>query len=713
LERLPGWKSQEADLVPVLVTLRDFARWLPDKPQKAEPRHLWKFLIDRLGRQNLAFVAEPLHDRLEQGKVILLLDGLDEIPTKQKRTFIRDAVAAFANRYHRCRIVVTCRTLSYQDPAWRLVVFESFTLAPFSEEQIDQFITAWYSELVRLGNVKPDAMEGLAWRLRTAMRRPDLWRLAANPLLLTAMALVHTHKGQLPDARALLYEETVDILLWRWEQFKLSEEEEAPRLRALLTQVGRTDVDLKRALWQLAFVAHQQGGTIDTEAVADLGEAQLIKTLKELHPDKSLDWARQVVEVMKLRAGLLLERTPEVYTFPHRTFQEYLAGAHLAAQPDFARQAARLVEEGAFWREVVLLAVGRLVYLSGDTAKPLALAAELCPAQLSDNDVAWRQAWLAGDVLLEIGLNRVSDSALGRDLTERIRGCLVGLLHGGHLSPVERTAAGDTLARLGDPRFRDDALYLPDDSLLGFVEIPKGSFVMGEGQERHTVTLPRYFMARYPVTVEQFRQFVKDDKYQPRDERSLQGPANHPVVYVTWHDAVAYCDWLTKRLRAWDGTPEPLATLLKQENWQVTLPSEAEWEKAARGKNDWIYPWGNEFDPNKANTAETGINGTSAVGCFPAGASQPYGIMDMSGNVWEWTRSLWGKEIGEPEFGYPYDPQDKRRERLDAPDNIRRVLRGGACWHGQGGARCAYRYGLAPASAHFYVGFRVVVHPKL
>src|SRR6185369_12411226 len=174
------------------------------------------------------------------------------------------------------------------------------------------------------------------------------------------MALVHTHKGQLPDARALLYEEPVDILLWRWEQLKLSEEDETPHLRALLTQVGRTDVDLKRALWQLAFAAHQQGGTTDTEALADLGESQLEKTLKELHPDKSRDWAHQVVEVMKLRAGLLLERAPEIYTFPHRTFQEYLAGAHLAAQPDFAKQATYLVAEVAFWREVVVLAVGRL-----------------------------------------------------------------------------------------------------------------------------------------------------------------------------------------------------------------------------------------------------------------------------------------------------------------------------------------------------------------
>ncbi|MDQ3829165.1 MAG: hypothetical protein M3361_07610, partial [Candidatus Tectomicrobia bacterium] len=105
------------------------------------------------------------------------------------------------------------------------------------------------------------------------------------------MALVHTHKGRLPEARALLYEETVDILLWRWEQAKASGEDEAPLLRQLLAQVDRTDVDLKRALWRLAFETHRDGGTIDAEAVADIGELRLYKTLGELNPDKSRDWA--------------------------------------------------------------------------------------------------------------------------------------------------------------------------------------------------------------------------------------------------------------------------------------------------------------------------------------------------------------------------------------------------------------------------------------
>jgi hypothetical protein len=332
-------------------------------------------------------------------------------------------------------------------------------------------------------------------------------------------------------------------------------------------------VDLKRALWELAFAAHQDGGTSDTETVADIGELQLYKTLMELHPAKSRDWAGQVIEVIKLRAGLLLERESEVYTFPHRTFQEYLAGAYLSSEPDFAGQATQLAAEGALWREVILLAVGRLVYLSGDTAKPLTLVAELCPAEAVNTDTAWRQAWLAGDVLLEMGRNRVADSSLGRELVGRVNQRLVALLHQECLSPVERAAAGDTLGRLGDPRFRADAWCLPDDKMLGFVEMPAGTFLMGSGtsdeyaeddeKPQHTLDLPTYYIGRYPVTVAQFAAFVEASGHTPQDADSLRGQANHPVVWVTWHEALAYCRWLTEVLREWEGTPEPLATLLR------------------------------------------------------------------------------------------------------------------------------------------------------
>jgi formylglycine-generating enzyme required for sulfatase activity len=148
-------------------------------------------------------------------------------------------------------------------------------------------------------------------------------------------------------------------------------------------------------------------------------------------------------------------------------------------------------------------------------------------------------------------------------------------------------------------------------------------------------------MARYPVTVAQFRAFAEASGYQQRDGSSQRGLSNHPVVSITLYDACKYCAWLTDRLRSWEGTPEPLAILLRQEGWRVSVPSEAEWEKAARGREGRIYPWGDEPDPDLANYLDSGLNSTSTVGCFPSGAS-PYGVKELSGNVWEWTRSLWG-----------------------------------------------------------------------
>jgi len=141
--------------------------------------------------------------------------------------------------------------------------------------------------------------------------------------------------------------------------------------------------------------------------------------------------------------------------------------------------------------------------------------------------------------------------------------------------PSERAQAGRTLAGLGDPRFNKAAWFLPNDPMLGFVAIPAGTFTMGEGEDAHLVTLPQFYIARWPVTVAQFRAYLEATGEQPSYRESLADPANHPVRGLTWYEATRYCAWLTKILGNWAQTPLPLAEKLQQ-GWQIVLPSDAE-----------------------------------------------------------------------------------------------------------------------------------------
>jgi formylglycine-generating enzyme required for sulfatase activity len=491
------------------------------------------------------------------------------------------------------------------------------------------------------------------------------------------------------------------------------------------------------------------------EGKVGIQASKLERQLESLHPQQDPRWARRVVTFIRERAGLLVVQRPDkidpVLAFAHPTLREYMAARWLTEDKDVASKAAELARNGDYCWEVVKLAAGRLLYVERKVSQFLALVDYLCPERGPTDEAGWRLVRLAGEVLLEVKpeqmLRDEADCSQAECRLERVRRWLTVLLKDGRLDCWERTMAGNVLARLGDPRFRGDAWHLLGEPLLGFVKIPAGTFLMGTreknipallerfGGERdlcewetpqHKVTLPTYYIARYPVTVAQFRAFVEAGGYRERrywveaeragvwkdgkvkgihDDDPREGSAdfgklwnlpNHPVVGVNWYEAMAYCRWLTEVLRGWEGTPEPLATLLREKGWSILLPSEAEWEKAARGMSERRFPWGKEPDPNRANCAHTGIGATSAVGCFPGGAS-PYGVEDLSGNVREWTRSLYR--------GYPYEPGDGR-EDLQA-DGLR-VLRGGAFRTAAGRTRCASRAAGSPDIERFG-GFRMCV----
>jgi formylglycine-generating enzyme required for sulfatase activity len=254
--------------------------------------------------------------------------------------------------------------------------------------------------------------------------------------------------------------------------------------------------------------------------------------------------------------------------------------------------------------------------------------------------------------------------------------------------------------------------YLGDPRLGRLVTIPAGEFWMGEGQKKHKLFLSAYQIGAYPLTNMEFSRFVEAGGYQERrwwteagwqekekptyedgpwtkprwwDDSRFNKP-NQPVVGVSWYEAVAYCRWLSA-----------------ETGQSYRLPTEAEWEKAARGNDGRTYPWGNNFDPShlNANEGEQAVRATSPVGIYPTGAS-PFGLFDGVGNVWEWCATEAGK-------AYPYDVQeDEWTESYLNRTNVR-VLRGGSWDDSVNLTRCARRDWVSPSGWISSFGFRIVV----
>lgn len=798
-QRLPNY-------TPIFLRLRDLAG-----VSKLEDALTAEFAARRFPNAD-RFV----HRRLEAGRCLILLDGLDEVPTQAEHQRVVKLVQEFSDRWATSSdtaaessgstgqagagnagniIAVSCRTYSYEHDQ-QLTGFTKTMVMEFDDTAIDRFVHNWFG----MGERSP-----LADELQAALAHNRRFsELARNPLLLLLITYHYERERSLPTLRAELYRHCIRtrITLWNTQRG---------------THHGRFgETDKWRMLRELALDIYRQEwrDLLDHEQLSDW----LKPFASGLRLPEGASVADLLDEVVRT-SGLLQERAIGRYGFSHLTLQEYFAaeGAERLGAGDAAALLGRHLAEPR-WQEMIFLYCGLADHVGplllqmvqraeaerkagwlqagrslaeGARDVPLALqqqvAGELL-ALLRQQDgaenglnadesgavVEWlgdfAQAELPGfvrsllasatadDVLLAARLTAELPETAEPDLRQQVTQAAARLTTSG--DAAERRAAAGVLGRVGnadaatvaalrsrlaDPDAaaraeaaralarlgandeatvtalqrlhdteREDAprhaalhalLALGCADAVGMIPVAAGEFLMGSAADdrdaddrekpQTRLYLPAYALDRTPVTNAQYRRFIDaggyanpaywkeaidagrwkkgqyidygDEPYsQPRywADNRFNGE-QQPVVGVSWYEALAYATWAGKR-----------------------LPSEAEWEKAARGPSTGsvagrIYPWGDEWQAGRCNSKEAGKKQTTPVGAYSPTGDSPYGAVDMAGNVLEWCQSAYRS--------YPYDPNDGREE-LGGGDEVIRVLRGGSWYNDRKGVRCASRF---------------------
>jgi len=713
----------EAPYIPLMVRLADFARELEQTPALS----LDNFLLQVIEQ---AYASHPrlsdfLRLALDKGACMMLLDGLDEVGDdpvhgQPLRTQVVQRVQQFGDRW--CadgrpnRLVVTSRIEGYWDEA--LHGFDHVQLSPLRPpDEVREFLLRWYTahewthdETLPLEVAEARAEERVGQLLPRVLEWPSVRRLATNPLLLTILALIHENVGKLPNRRIRLYEICAQTLIESWRQAQTGLPSE------LLAELGEETV--VRVMAPLAYWLHdeQPGGTASFQEWRE----QLLGILayEGYEEAEAKEIADRFLHHARYQAGLLAERGLGQFGFFHLTFEEYLAARQMARQrAEERREMLRKHWEDPRWHEVILLAAGQLGIVEARRDDVSDCIEDLLQMEPYDVENAGRQVVLAGRALADMGLRSVTNRTR-RWVLDALRETMQDLdpetkhPHDPPRIPVRtRHDAGEVLDELG---------WLPDD-LHAWLHCPGAA---DDGSDLMAM--------KYPVTNAQFERFIQTSGYEnpaywggersegwrwrmegkrlwssagtdepeywqhPRLGKERRG---YPVVGVSWYEAAVYAVWLTGLLRrVRDGDPDLpdedrqlVADLLKAGVTEIHLPTEGEWERMAGGVADGDrYPWDPPQGPAtrdeaailaRANTAESGINGTSPVAMYPLGARQSFGLMGLAGNVLEWTAT---EESGD------------------------RVLRGGSWRNFRSGARCGIRYWYGPLASDYSIGFRLV-----
>ena len=722
----------DAPYIPIKVRLADYA----DELKTNSSLSLDNFIFQIYSKKTASTISldEYLRYALETGGCLMLLDGLDEVGDDPQgdvlmRAKIVQNVQDFADGWctdRSNRIVVSSRIEGYWDGP--LADFDHAELSPLQfPDEVRDFLLHWFSayEQAQNAELSPEQASVQAQKLVDAMMveieaSESVQRLAANPLLLTILVLIHENVGKLPHRRAQLYETATKTLIESWRG---AQTDRRTGLRDMDGEEIGNEV-VVRVVAELAYRLHQEQP--DGTAPLKVWRERLTDILEEDYEEDAPVITERFLKHIRLESGLLVERGLGKYGFFHLTFEEYLTAKHIALQTVEDRRG--IIEKywtSPNWREVFLLVAGHLGIV--DTSQPQAslYIDSLLNLEPSPEHTG-RQVVLAGRAVADIGMSSIKKATriLLRDMlakTMRDEDLESGVPHKPPLVPVRtRFDAGLIL---------DELRWLPPD-LNKWIEVRSKPRL----RLTFSATTTNLYAMKYPVTNAQFERFIvakgyenqawwSDDGWKWRTEeydREWRGEdavtepeywqtaqygqdrRGFPVVGVSWYEAEAYANWLKDVLRRAsandpDLPPQDLALvqeLLTANATKIRLPTHDEWRMMAGGvANEDRYPWdppqgsatSKEVDIiARCNTSESDIRTTSPVAMYPLGASKPFEIMDLGGNVWEWTDTIY--------------------------ENISddRVRCGGSWFGDRGFARPSAHLSFGRYGSYYYFGFRLV-----
>jgi hypothetical protein len=592
---------------PILIRVADLIHHIDESragagnracPDREDPAWIGRFLATRNTAFGWGLGQEFFLDKLNSGAAVVMLDGLDEAPERHKREHASRLFEHATTEYRKSRFVVTTRPQSYSGGAL-LAGFHDARIEPLGEEAVHTFLDRWcrgiYPDSRQMAEEHRDELAGA---LRAV---PEIRKMASNPVMLTALAVVHWNEKRIPEQRADLYD---SILTWLSRQReKRPGREKAERCLTLLAELAFAMQNHSsgrqvrvRAAWAAEALAAHFGHAPEAERTAR---------------------AAQFLEEETADSGIVVSRGGELQ-FWHLTFQEYLAAVAIAGKPD-QEQLRLLFEDGKVyrpeWRETVLLLAGVLRVKQGKAKVDSVVAAILDRAGSKLADQA-RAADLLAAIVNDLKPFDYQPPDPAR--YQALMDATLGVFERHSVQRVDfsvRLAAAEALGQAGDPR------------------LSRENWIRIEGGRSG---LKSFEIGKYPVTVQEFARFVDAGGYrdkqwwsaggfgtqtQPREWEIQVEHSNRPVTAVSWYEASAYAAWAGARLM-----------------------SEKEWDWAAGGAAGREYPWGNEEpDATGANYGETGPQQVTPVGLYPCG-STPEGVQDMAGNVWEWVEDWVDKE---------------------------------------------------------------------